>query len=92
MLCQRNPDRILLNAAAPTIMNCLRAGEKYCDVQRYFMSRLLRDVDIYQELHALIVAVSKKHCKKEPACDGCPLARMCARARRERGHSAKVNI
>jgi endonuclease-3 related protein len=70
----------------------LEAGKKYAEVQGYFMERLPRNDDIYRELHALIVEVSKRHCKKAPACDGCPLARMCARAKRKMGDSAKVNI
>ncbi|HEY6491502.1 MAG: base excision DNA repair protein [Terracidiphilus sp.] len=30
---------------------------------------------LYGEFHALIVAVGKAHCSKQPACAGCPLAR-----------------
>lgn len=70
----------------------LQAGERYNEVQKYFMGRLPKDVDIYQEFHALIVEVSKSFCRKRPACDGCPLACQCPRARREKRHSAKVNI
>ena len=30
-----------------------------------------------QELHALIVAHGKRHCRSNPVCDGCPLRASC---------------
>ncbi len=32
---------------------------------------------IFNEFHALLVEHAKRHCKKKPTCDGCPLRKMC---------------
>ncbi len=54
-------------------------GEKdsYGQVQELFMSGLERDVGKYREFHALIVELSKRHCRKRPSCRDCPLASGC---------------
>lgn len=36
-------------------------------------SALPRDASLLQELHALIVAHAKHHCRKVPRCEGCPI-------------------
>jgi len=41
------------------------------------------DTALFNELHALLVAVSKSHCRARPRCDGCPL-RFDLRGRRPR--------
>jgi endonuclease III related protein len=41
------------------------------------------DPALFNELHALLVAVSKSHCRARPRCDGCPL-RFDLRGRRPR--------
>jgi len=46
----------------------------YNDIQLFFMNRLPRDVDLYNEYHALIVRLGKTYCKTRPICDQCPLA------------------
>lgn len=38
---------------------------------------LPRDLYIYNEFHALIVEHAKRHCRKKPACAGCPLGDIC---------------
>lgn len=38
---------------------------------------LPRDVYLYNEFHALIVEHAKRHCKKKPACEGCPAEAAC---------------
>ena len=46
----------------------------YHEVQKYFTDRLPKDVQLYNEYHALIVRLAKDHCKKTaPRCSGCPL-------------------
>jgi endonuclease-3 related protein len=46
----------------------------YEDLQGLFEGALAEDVGLYQEYHALLVAVGKRHCKKSaPECRGCPL-------------------
>lgn len=36
-----------------------------------------KQVPLYNELHALIVAHAKDFCRKRPQCKGCPLGRRC---------------
>jgi endonuclease-3 related protein len=49
-----------------------RAG--YDDVQQLFMGSLPVDTGLFNEYHALLVKVGKRHCKKRaPKCPGCPL-------------------
>jgi len=46
----------------------------YHDVQRYFMDRLPKDVELYNEYHALIVRLAKDRClKKAGKCEICLL-------------------
>lgn len=45
----------------------------YGEIQRLFMSRLPRDVGLYNQYHALLVETGKRYCRKEPRCGGCPL-------------------
>ncbi|MCX7769639.1 MAG: endonuclease [Proteobacteria bacterium] len=49
----------------------------YASLQTIFHNSLPLDIEIYKEYHALIVEHSKKHCKKIPACNGCPLNLTC---------------
>src|SRR5512147_2396983 len=47
----------------------------YYAVQKTFKDSLPADASLYNEFHALIVAVSKQYCrKKTPLCTSCPLA------------------
>jgi endonuclease-3 related protein len=54
------------------------AGGNYEEVKEYFERALPRDVEIYNNFHALIVVNAKEHCRKKPVCAKCPLLRMCA--------------
>ena len=49
------------------------AKAKYCEIQEFFESRLPRDTDLYNEFHALIVALGNSACRKTPRCEECPL-------------------
>ncbi len=49
----------------------------YHAVQSCFMEHLSPDVAVYQEYHALIVALGKDICRPKPRCDRCPLASGC---------------
>lgn len=51
--------------------------DRYDSVKSLFENALERDVEIYQEYHALIVEHAKRHCKTKPECDGCVLNDMC---------------
>lgn len=56
-----------------------RAG--YDEVQAHLTVRLPRSVPVYQEMHALLVELAKRHCRTAPACAGCPLSGGCRSAR-----------
>ncbi len=56
----------------------------YEKTKDFFEDNLPKNVDIYQEYHALIVEHAKKFCRKKPECEGCPLLDIC-------GHG-KLNI
>lgn len=51
--------------------------ESYSILQRWFMKQLPEDLELYQQYHALIVEHCKLHCRKLPACSGCPLNPVC---------------
>lgn len=46
---------------------------EYANVQRLFHEAIAPEPRIYNEYHALLVAVGKKHCRSRARCDGCPL-------------------
>ena len=52
---------------------------KYDDVKELFETRLGRDAGLFNEFHALIVAVGSRFCKTKPRCEKCPLRPMLAR-------------
>jgi len=58
-------------------------GEQtYSGYQRLFKENLPPDVAVFNEYHALLVALAKRHCvKREPRCGGCPVADLCATGR-----------
>lgn len=45
----------------------------YEEVQKFFMERLPRNSDLYNEFHALIVRLGKEVCRKTPDCNICPI-------------------
>ncbi len=60
-------------------MGFLEGDESYEVVQKFFESRMPRDVSLYKELHALIDVLAKTSCRKRPACAACPLWSACKR-------------
>ncbi len=40
--------------------------------------RTQKQVSLYNEFHALIVAHAKDYCRKRPLCRGCPLVKRCS--------------
>jgi endonuclease-3 related protein len=60
------------------------AGIGYEALRRYLETHLPGDPALFNELHALLVAVAKSHCRARPRCEGCPL-RFDLRGRRPRG-------
>ena len=45
----------------------------YGEVQELFMKHLKKDVQLFNEFHALLVHVGKHFCKRISLCEGCPL-------------------
>ncbi len=45
-------------------------------VQQLFTDALPAELAIYNEYHALLVAVGKNHCRPRPKCSTCPLAQF----------------
>lgn len=45
----------------------------YEELRALFMNALPQDSALFNEYHALIVEHCKRHCRKKPLCDGCPL-------------------
>jgi len=61
-------------------------ASSYDRIQRFFVARLPRSVRLYNECHALLVALAKARCRKKPSCPGCPLAAGCRTGRRGVSH------
>jgi endonuclease-3 related protein len=51
--------------------------DRYEQLRALFMDALLPDSGLFNEYHALIVEHCKRHCRKKPLCDGCPLLSIC---------------
>ena len=45
----------------------------YQHVRSLFLGALPGDVQMFNEYHALLVTVGKRHCRSHAECDGCPL-------------------
>ncbi|MFO8110133.1 MAG: endonuclease III domain-containing protein [Thermoplasmata archaeon] len=51
----------------------------YDTIKKFFENDLPRDVELYNEFHALVVKLGKEHCKKtNPDCPGCPISHLCS--------------
>ncbi|HPD30738.1 MAG TPA: endonuclease III domain-containing protein [Phycisphaerae bacterium] len=55
----------------------------YDEIKELFESNLPDDVKLFNEYHALLVDVGKKHCRPRARCEGCPLRRFEHDAERE---------
>jgi endonuclease-3 related protein len=49
------------------------AKAAYGELQALFMEHLPADEALFNEYHALLVQVGKRHCRRTPSCPGCPL-------------------
>lgn len=45
----------------------------YHEIQQLFLNNLPKEVQLFNEYHALIVRLGKEYCKKTPKCNECPL-------------------
>lgn len=57
----------------------IRPGADYAAVAELFTASLPRDAALFNEYHALLVAVGKRHCRAKPDCAKCPLRRWLPR-------------
>ncbi len=48
----------------------------YDQLKGLFEANLPSDIRLFNEYHALLVEVGKKHCRKAPVCAGCPLEHL----------------
>ncbi|MHC4986702.1 MAG: endonuclease III domain-containing protein, partial [Planctomycetota bacterium] len=46
---------------------------RYDDAKALFEAALPADAGLFNEFHAQIVAVGKRHCRRRPRCETCPL-------------------
>jgi endonuclease III related protein len=51
----------------------------YDELQDIFVKNLPKKVKLYNEYHALLVELAKKHCRKKPGCRCCPVYSLCKR-------------
>ncbi|MBD3249439.1 hypothetical protein GF336_05320 [Candidatus Woesearchaeota archaeon] len=49
----------------------------YSELQDVFHKSLPKRHKIFNEYHALIVELAKRHCTKKPSCRSCPINRIC---------------
>ena len=56
--------------------NLIDRSADYDEIKELFESNLPDDVQLFNEYHALLVDVGKKHCRPKARCDGCPLERF----------------
>jgi endonuclease III related protein len=61
-------------------LGLLSGDEDYDEVQRFFMDRLPRDPDLYNDYHAQIVLHGKDVCRTVPRCGECVLESVCRKA------------
>jgi len=61
----------------------LNTNSSYDEIQQYFEEDLCKEyskkerIQVYNELHALIVILAKNQCKTKPECIKCPLRKYC---------------
>lgn len=58
-------------------LGILEEKASYDCFQKLFHENLPRDVQLYNEYHALIVRLGKENCRKKPFCDSCPIKESC---------------
>ena len=60
-----------------TRLGLLTGNESYATIQTRFHTELPTDRALFNEFHALIVALGKHYCRPKPRCAGCPLLTRC---------------
>ncbi|MEK6963270.1 MAG: endonuclease III domain-containing protein [Nanoarchaeota archaeon] len=59
-----------------------KADVRYEELQQMFHKDLEKNVELFNEYHALIVEHAKAHCRTKPDCEKCPLLSLCKYGRR----------
>ena len=60
-------------------LGLLDAQASYDTIQQYAMRRLPADHALFNEFHALLVALAKDCCRsRNPLCESCPLSDLCS--------------
>ncbi|MDP8243891.1 MAG: endonuclease III domain-containing protein [Candidatus Hinthialibacter antarcticus] len=54
----------------------------YSDMKELFEGGLPREMDLYNDYHAQLVAVGNNFCRKTPKCEGCPLEALLPNGKR----------
>lgn len=68
----------VIDAYTKRVMNRLDFEEEnYDKLQELFMKSLPKNVQLYNEYHALLVNLGKNFCKTTPQCQECPIKNMC---------------
>jgi endonuclease III related protein len=60
--------------------NLVHERVRYAEVQQLALDAFAEDsitsrVQHYNEFHAMVVELGKRHCRRQPDCDGCPLSK-----------------
>lgn len=58
-------------------LGLLGSGSTYSQARQFLVSNIEKEISLYQEYHALLVAHAKAHCRNTPMCDGCPIIDVC---------------
>lgn len=61
-------------------LGLLNGDETYSHIQAGFQRHLPANLQLYNEYHALLVALGKDFCRPRPRCGQCPLAFFCTYA------------
>lgn len=64
-----------------TRLGLLTGAESYAAIQARFHTELPSNRALFNEFHALIVALGKHYCRPKPRCTNCPLLSRCPHAR-----------
>lgn len=80
ILYAANKPSFVVDAYTKRIFERLRIIEKnikYDEIKQLFEENLPKNIEIYNEFHALIVRLAKYTCKKRPICTECPISETC---------------
>jgi endonuclease-3 related protein len=53
---------------------------EYHKLQDKFHKNISKKTLVYNEYHALLVELAKKHCSKKPICKSCPITKLCEKS------------